>query len=159
MRLKRTYSSREVAAFTGLSARQLQIWDAGELLPSAVPSHRTARGGHTERRYTPTDVFELLALADLRQRGFTIPALRTVVETLARVFSTSLFDATGGGGPIRLLADNRAIYVQTADGQFYDLLEQPGQPLLVVADERALTEPGKRRVKKRSRRRRKIAER
>ena len=29
MRLKRTYSSREVAALTGLTARQLQLWDAG----------------------------------------------------------------------------------------------------------------------------------
>ena len=32
MRLKRTYSSREVAALTGLTARQLQIWDSGGLL-------------------------------------------------------------------------------------------------------------------------------
>ena len=27
MRLKKTYSSREVAALTGLTARQLQLWE------------------------------------------------------------------------------------------------------------------------------------
>ena len=69
MRLKRTYGSREVAALTGLSARQLQIWDAGGLLSPAIPSHKTAAGGYTERRYTPIELFELLVLGDLRRRG------------------------------------------------------------------------------------------
>ena len=62
MRLKKTYSSREVAALTGLTARQLQIWDAGGLLSPAIPSHRTNAGGYTERRYTPIELFELLVL-------------------------------------------------------------------------------------------------
>ena len=66
MRLKKTYSSREVAALTGLTARQLQLWDAGGLLSPAIPSHRTDAGGYTERRYTPIELFELLVLADLR---------------------------------------------------------------------------------------------
>src|SRR5512138_942561 len=68
MRLKRTYSSREVAALTGLTARQLQLWDAGGLLSPTIPSHRTDAGGYTERRYTPIELFELLVLADLRRR-------------------------------------------------------------------------------------------
>src|SRR5882762_7879600 len=72
MRLKKTYSSREVAALTGLSARQLQLWDAGGLLSPTIPSHKTDAGGYTERRYTPIELFELLVLADLRRRGFTI---------------------------------------------------------------------------------------
>ena len=70
MRLKRTYSSREVAGLTGLTARQLQVWDADGLLRPAVPTRRTVAGGYTERRYTPIDLFELLVLADLRRRGF-----------------------------------------------------------------------------------------
>src|SRR6266540_3576272 len=68
MRLKKTYSSREVAALTGLTARQLQLWDAGGLLSPTIPSHKTDAGGYTERRYTPIELFELLVLADLRQR-------------------------------------------------------------------------------------------
>src|SRR5438046_1573206 len=72
VRLKKTYSSREVAALTGLTARQLQLWDAGGLLSPAIPSRKTDAGGYTERRYTPIELFELIVLADLRRRGFTI---------------------------------------------------------------------------------------
>src|SRR5213080_3736820 len=107
MRLKRTYSSREVAALTGLSARQLQIWDAGGLISPAIPSHKTAAGGYTERRYTPIELFELLVLADLRRRGFTVPQLHTIVRILKEEFGERLFDATGGGGSVQVLTDGR----------------------------------------------------
>jgi DNA-binding transcriptional MerR regulator len=143
MRLKRTYSSREVAAFTGLSARQLQVWDASGLLPPAIPSHPTERGGHTERRYTPADVFELMALADLRGRGFSIPQLHAVVRLLQSHFHTTLFAATGGGGSVELFTDERSIFVRTSEGELYNLLESPGQPLLVVGDEGTLRAVGK----------------
>ena len=46
-RLKKLYSSREVAAMTGLSARQLQWWDSRRLFMSAVASQRTEAGGYT----------------------------------------------------------------------------------------------------------------
>ena len=94
MRLKRTYSSREVAALTGLTARQLQLWDAGGLLSPTIPSHRTDAGGYTERRYTPIELFELLVLADLRRRGFTVNQLHQVVRILSEQFGQRLFDAT-----------------------------------------------------------------
>jgi DNA-binding transcriptional MerR regulator len=79
MRLKKTYSSREVASLTGLTARQLQLWDAGGLLSPAIPSHKTDAGGYTERRYTPIELFELAVLADLRRRGFTIQQLHQIL--------------------------------------------------------------------------------
>src|SRR5450759_5664302 len=110
MRLKATYSSREVAVLTGLTARQLQLWDAGALLSPAIPSHRTVAGGYTERRYTPVELFELLVLADLRRRGFSIHQLHAVVRALKDQFGTRLFDATGGGGHVQLLTDGRDVY-------------------------------------------------
>jgi DNA-binding transcriptional MerR regulator len=142
MRLKKTYSSREVASFTGLSARQLQIWDEGRLLSAAIPTHRTAAGGYTERRYTPVELFELLVLADLRHRGFSVPQLHAVVEALRDHFGARLFEATGGGGTIQLLTDGREIYARTHDGEFYNLLKAPTQPMLVVGDEGLLRELG-----------------
>jgi DNA-binding transcriptional MerR regulator len=152
MRLKRTYSSREVAALTGLTARQLQLWDAGGLLSPAIASHKTAAGGYTERRYTPIELFELLVLADLRQRGFTVQQLHTILRILADQFGTRLFDATGGGGPVALLTDGREIYARTAGGQFFNLLKTPKQPLLAIGDEGLLKElRGKVRKKKRKR--------
>jgi DNA-binding transcriptional MerR regulator len=150
MRLKHTYSSREVAAMTGLSARQLQLWDEGGLIASAIPPHRTQAGGYTERRYTPIDLFELLVLADLRRRGFLPSQLHEIVQILKKHFGTRLFDATGGGGPVQLLTDGRDVYARTSSGLFYNLLRAPTQPLLVIGDEGLMKELGT-RVKRKKR--------
>ena len=140
MRLKRTYGSREVVGLTGLTARQLQAWDASGLVAPAIPTHRTAAGGYTERRYTPIDLFELLVLADLRRRGFTVPQLHMLLRVLKERFDTSLFEATGGGGSVQLLTDGREIYARSSRGEFFNLLKSPSQPLLVVGDEGLLKE-------------------
>jgi DNA-binding transcriptional MerR regulator len=140
MRLKKTYSSREVAALTGLSARQLQLWHQGGLIAPAIEAHRTDRGGYTERRYTPIDLFELLVLADLRRKGFTVQQLHHILNALGEHFGVRLFEATGGGGAVQLLTDGSEIYVRTSRGQFYNLLKDPAQPLLVVGNEGLLRE-------------------
>jgi len=150
MRLKKTYSSREVAAITGLTARKLQGWDASGLLPPAIRPHRTAAGGYTERRYTPIELFELLVLADLRRRGFSVHQLHALLRVLREQFGQRLFDATGGGGSVQLLTDGREIYARTEKGAFYNLLAAPSQPLLVVGNESALKAlSGKLRPRKR----------
>src|SRR6478736_2144740 len=86
LRLKTSYTSREAAALSGLTARQLQGWDAGRIFRPAISPRRTTSGGFTERRYTPVDVLELLALAELRRRGFAPAALRQVMDTLRDCF-------------------------------------------------------------------------
>jgi DNA-binding transcriptional MerR regulator len=152
MRLKKTYSSREVAALTGLTARQLQLWNSGGLLSSSVPSLRTDAGGYTERRYSPIELFELLVLADLRSRGFTVQQLHEVVRVLEDRFHQRLFDATGGGGSVQLLTDGRDIYARSATGEFYNLLKTPTQPLLIIGNEASLKElSGKLRTKRKRR--------
>jgi len=125
---------------TGLTAKQLQVWDRDGLLPPAVPPHRTPAGGYTERRYTPIDLFELMVLADLRKRGFSVSQLLAIVRALRQHFGTKLFTATGEGGPVRLLTDGREIYARTAAGEFFNLLRAPTQPLLVVGTEGLLKE-------------------
>jgi DNA-binding transcriptional MerR regulator len=135
MQLKNTYSSREVAALTGLTARQLQWWDERRLFLPAVAPKPTAAGGFTERRYTPVDLLELMVLAELRRQGLTVGRLRLLLETLKTRFNVRLFDAIGGSGALTLLTDGRDIYARTAKGQFYNLLRDPEQPLLVIAPE------------------------
>jgi DNA-binding transcriptional MerR regulator len=135
VRLKRTYSSREVAALTALTARQLQVWDARGLMSAAMPPHRTAAGGYTERRYTPIDVFELLVLADLRRRGFSVHQLHQILHVLKDQFGVRLYEATGGGAAVRLLTDGRDVYARTDTGEVFNLLKTPAQPLLVLGDE------------------------
>ncbi len=85
MKLKKLYSSREVAQLTGLTARQLQWWAKAKLFPPAVESHKTEAGGFTERRYTPIELLELMVLADLRRKGFTVARIRKLLEVLKSI--------------------------------------------------------------------------
>ena len=140
MKLKRSYSAREVAAFTGLTARQLQWWDAKKLLSATVASHKTASGGFTERRYSPIDLYELLALADLRRSGFSVQKIRMVLDALRNEYGVRLYEALGEGAYVTLLTDGREIYARTNAGEFFNLLSAPGQPLLVVGGEAQLKE-------------------
>jgi DNA-binding transcriptional MerR regulator len=156
MRLKKHYSSRDVAALTGLTARQLQWWDAKRLLRPSVPTHKTAAGGFTERRYSPVDLFELVALANLRRRGFSVQKIRTILNILRARFGVRLYDAISNGGPVQLLTDGRDVYVRTDGGQVFNLLRSPSQPLLVIAEDGELKRLSL-RMRTRSRRRRRVA--
>ncbi|HKY21271.1 MAG TPA: MerR family transcriptional regulator [Vicinamibacterales bacterium] len=154
--LKKNYSSREVASITGLSARQLQWWDTHKLLKPSIATHRTEAGGFTERRYSPVDLFELIALADLRRTGLSVGKLRILLDTLRRRFGVRLFDAIGGGGAITLLTNGKEIYARTDAGQFFNLLRSPGQPLLVVGNEGTLKEL-KLRMRSKTRKKKKLS--
>jgi DNA-binding transcriptional MerR regulator len=133
VRLKKYYTSREVAQLTGLSARQLQWWDARRLFMPAVAPRRTEAGGFTERRYTPMDVLELQVLADLRRRGFSIPRMRRLLATLRELFGVRLYETIGEGGPMTLLIGGDQLYARGGDGRIFNL-DDPEQPLLMVGE-------------------------
>ncbi len=111
MRLKKYYSSREVASLTGLTARQLQWWDARRVFLPAIAPQRTEAGGFTERRYTPLDVL-----------------------TLRGVFDVRLYEAIGEGGPLTLFIGGDQLFARTSDGQLYNL-DRPEQALMMVGEE------------------------
>ncbi|HKE86568.1 MAG TPA: MerR family transcriptional regulator [Vicinamibacterales bacterium] len=133
MRLKKLYSSREVAVMTGLTARQLQWWDSRRLFMPAIASHRTEAGGFTERRYTPIDVLELQVLAELRHRGFSIPQIRRLLSTLRDVFGIRLYEAIGDDGPMALFISGDQLYARAKGGQLFDM-DRPTEPLLMVGE-------------------------
>ena len=130
MRLKTSYSAREVAALTGLSARQLQGWDSTRVFQSAIAPRRTTQGGFTERRYSPVDVLELIALADLRRAGFTPAVLRQMMDALREYFRRRLSETLDDAGELRLLSDGRGLFLRTRQGHIFDLLGDPMQPLV-----------------------------
>ena len=130
MKLKTSYSAREVAALTGLSAKQLQGWDASRVFPPAISPRRTASGGFTERRYTPVDLVELVVLADLRRRGFTPADLKQLMDTLRDCFRRRLSETLDDAGEMRLLTDRRRLFLRTRQGHLFDVLVDPTQPLL-----------------------------
>src|SRR5262249_57106481 len=98
--LKNTYTSREVAAMTGLTARQLQWWDEHGLFASHIAPKKTARGGYTERRYSPVELLELLVLAELHRQGLSVAQLRRLLHTLRERFDVRLFEMLGGSGAV-----------------------------------------------------------
>jgi DNA-binding transcriptional MerR regulator len=148
VRLKKHYTSREVALMTGLTARQLQWWDARRLFTPAIAPRRTEAGGFTERRYTPMDVLELQVLAELRRRGFSVARLRRLLGTLRDVFRVRLYEAIGEGGPLTLLIGGDQIFARAEDGQLFNL-DSPRQPLLVVGEELSMRPLAARAAKKR----------
>jgi DNA-binding transcriptional MerR regulator len=164
MKLKKFYTSREVASLTGLTARQLQWWDAHRVFAPAIPSHRTDAGGFTERRYTPMDVLELQVLADLRRRGFSVPRLRRLLATIKDMFGVRLYEAIGEGGPLTLYISGDQLFARGADGRLFNL-DRPTQALLMVGEDLPLRPLAARERRKRttgserfSRRRRLAAE-
>ena len=152
MRLKKLYSSREVASLTGLSARQLQWWHARKLFVPSIAPHKTAAGGFTERRYTPVELLELMVLADLRRRGFSLASIRRLLNVLRTRFKTRLYEAIEGGGPITLFIDGNQIFARTEAGDLYNVLENPRQPLLMIGDglklKQLVVREGKRQTKR-----------
>jgi hypothetical protein len=55
-------------------------------------------------------------------------------------FGIRLFEAISGAGRVQILTDGREIYARTEAGQFFNLLREPSQPLLVIGEEGALRE-------------------
>lgn len=155
--LKNTYTSREVAAMTGLTARQLQWWDDKRLFASHIAPKKTERGGYTERRYSPVDLLELLVLAELRRQGVSAAQLRRLLETLRDQFGIRLFETIGGGGPLTLLTDGRDVYGRTDNGELFNLLRDPLQPLLTLAEVDGLRELSARAAKKSRKKKRSTA--
>jgi DNA-binding transcriptional MerR regulator len=154
MKLKKLYSSREVAQLTGLTARQLQWWAARKLFLPAVPSKKTAAGGFTERRYTPVELLELMVLADLRRKGFTVQRIRRLLQVLRTRFGVRLYEAIEGGGPVTLFIDGHDIYARTEGGELFNLLDNAAQPLLMLGEDPRLRQliarerPARRRARR-----------
>jgi DNA-binding transcriptional MerR regulator len=157
MKLKKLYSSREVAQLTGLSARQLQWWDKRKLFLPAIPSQKTEAGGFTERRYTPIELLELMVLADLRRKGFTVARIRKLLQVLRTRFKTRLYDAIEGGGPVTLFIDGQNIYARTESGDLFSILDNAAQPLMMMGEDIKLRQliarerPAKKRTKSKAR--------
>ena len=118
------YSSNEVMALTGITARQLQWWDERGLV---VPE----RQGH-RRLYTLDDVAEVAVICDLRRRGFSLHRVRKVVRFLQREMGKRLVETVGASSECHLLTDGRHIFLENSARQVVDVLKNSRQPLLAI---------------------------
>jgi len=122
--MQQTFTSNEVIALTGISARQLQWWDEGGIV---VP----AREGH-KRIYSRDDLAEVAILCDLRQRGFSLQKIRTVIRFLQKELGKRLVETVTAASEYHLLTDGKHIFLEDSARAVVDLLKNARQPMLSV---------------------------
>ena len=118
------FSSNEVIALTGITARQLQWWDERGIV---VPQ----RQGH-RRLYSLPDVADVAVICELRRRGFSLQRVRAVMRSLQREFGSRLAQTVTAASDYHLLTDGKHIYLKTSARQVIDLLKNTRQPLLAI---------------------------
>lgn len=118
------FTSSEVVALTGISARQLQWWDERGIVVPAREGHR--------RVYSPDDVVEISVICDLRRRGFSLQRVRKVVRLLQREFKKRLVETVTEYSEYHLLTDGWRIFLQDSAEQVVDLMKNARQPMLAV---------------------------
>jgi DNA-binding transcriptional MerR regulator len=118
------YSSNQVIALTGITARQLQWWDERGLVVPRKEGHR--------RLYSLDDVAEMAVICDLRHRGFSLQRVRKVVRFLQKEFGKRLVETVGRRSDYHLLTDGQRIYIETSAQQAIDVLKNARQPMFTI---------------------------
>jgi DNA-binding transcriptional MerR regulator len=122
--MQRQFSSKEVMALIGITARQLQWWDERGIVAPKRQGHR--------RIYSWDEVVTLAVICQLRRRGFSLQRMRKVIAFLHQEFGTSLAAAVGASSEYHLLSDGTHLYLRTSAQQVVDLLKNARQPMFDI---------------------------
>ena len=122
--MQQPFTSREVIALTGITARQLQWWDERGIVVPARQGHR--------RLYSMEDLAEVAVICELRSRGFSLQRVRKVVRFLQKEFSKRLAETVTGASDYHLLTDGKTLYLETSPRQIVDILKNSRQPMLTI---------------------------
>ena len=118
------FTSSDVVALTGITARQLQWWDERGIV---VPARQGRR-----RLYSMEDLSEVAVICELRERGFSLQRVRKVIRFLQHEFGKRLAETVSGGTNYHLLTDGRTLYLETSAQQIVDILKNARQPMLAI---------------------------
>ena len=118
------FTSRDVMALTGITARQLQWWDERGVV-------RPEREGH-RRLYSLNQLTEIAVICQLRRKGFSLQGVRKVVRFLEREFGKRLAEIVDRNSEIHLLTDGKHLYLETSAKQIVDILKNSNQPILGI---------------------------
>ena len=122
--MQESFTSRDVARLTGISARQLQWWDERGIVVPARQGHR--------RIYSFEDLTEVAVICELRRKGFSLQRMRSVVRFLQREFGQRLAKTVSEGSSYHLLTDGRSLYLETSPQIIVDILKNSRQPMFAV---------------------------
>lgn len=123
-RANETFSSEEVAALGGVSARQLQWWDERGVVSPQHQGHR--------RRYRLEELIEVAVIAELRKKGFSLQKIRRVLRFLQRELGRRLADVLKAAGEYHLLTDGKNIFLEDNQKRIVDILKNSRQPIIAV---------------------------
>ena len=105
------FTSREVIALTGITARQLQWWDERGVVTPEQERHR--------RLYTARHLSEVAVICELRRKGFSPQGVRKVMRFLDRELDKRLAEITH-------------LYLESSAKQVMDILKNLHQPVLGI---------------------------
>jgi DNA-binding transcriptional MerR regulator len=128
--LSECFSTSQVLALTGATARQLQWWDEHSLV---VPARRGRR-----RLYSASDLAEILVILELRQRRISLQQVRRVLRFLKQELHVRLADllTNEADRPLpeyHLLIDGNRLYLETDSRQIFDLLRSTTQAVFLIS--------------------------
>src|SRR5580704_5843464 len=118
------FSSQEVIALTGVTARQLQWWDERGVVKPERVGHR--------RLYSMQNLSEMAVIFQLRRKGFSLQGVRKVMRFLQREFGKGLAEIVGRNSDVHLLTDGTHLYLETSARQIVDILKNSKQPILGI---------------------------
>jgi len=118
------FSSQEVIALTGVTARQLQWWDERGVIKPEHAGHR--------RLYTMENVMATAVICELRRKGFSLQGVRKVMRFLERELGKGLAEIVGRNSDVHLLTDGTHLYLETSARQVVDVLKNSSQPILGI---------------------------
>src|ERR1700731_2468180 len=123
-KMQKQFSSNDVIALTGITARQLQWWDERGVV---APKHE----GH-RRVYTWDELVTVAVICQLRRRGFSLQRMRKVIAFLQKEFATNLATSVSAASESHLLTDGTRLYLRTSARQVVDLLKNSRQPMFDI---------------------------
>jgi DNA-binding transcriptional MerR regulator len=118
------FTSREVIALTGITARQLQWWDERGVVKPEREGHR--------RLYSMNQLTEIAVICQLRRKGFSLQGVRKVVRFLDREFGKGFSEIVDRNSDLHLLTDGKHLYLETSAKQIVDILKNSKQPILGI---------------------------
>ena len=95
------FTSREVIALTGITARQLQWWDERSVVKPEREGHR--------RLYSLDRLTEVAVICELRRKGFSLQGVRKVMRFLDREFGKGLAEIVDRNSEYHLLTDGKRL--------------------------------------------------
>jgi DNA-binding transcriptional MerR regulator len=124
--MQQEFTSNEVIALTGITARQLQWWDERGIVAPSRQGHR--------RIYNWDELVTVTVICQLRRRGFSLQRMRKVIGFLQREFGTTLAATVSASSEqeYHLLTDGTHLYLRTSARQVVDLLKNARQPLFDI---------------------------